>query len=64
MMQFTPEKDAVIPVSAGIPPVVKWTAIGGVIAIVIVVGIAIGTSNYHHIWPAPDTTKIQLNAAK
>lgn len=61
-MYTAPERDVVIPISAGIPPVVKWTALCGIAAIILIVGIAIGTSNYHHVWPAPDTTHIQLGS--
>jgi len=63
-MHNTVEENIVIPVSSGIPPVVKWTAIVGILMIFTVIAIAIGTSNYHHIWPATDTSHIQLNEQK
>lgn len=49
-----------VPVSAGIPPIVTWSAIIGVLVIFVIVGMCIYGSNYHHIWPASDTTKIKL----
>jgi len=49
-----------VPVSPGIPPIVKWAVIIGVVVIFFILGTAIGTSNYHHVWPSSDTTKIQL----
>jgi len=50
----------VIPVSAGIPPAVKWAALIGLLMIFAVISIAVGTSNYHHMWPTQDTTHIKL----
>ncbi len=49
-----------VPVSAGIPPVVRWCGIIGLIAIFAVVGIVIGASRYGHVWPAADSAHIKL----
>jgi len=52
--------DRGVPVSAGIPPIVKWAAIIGVLGIMVILGMTIFGSPYHHIWPSLDTTKIKL----
>jgi hypothetical protein len=54
------EENVVIPVSAGIPPVVRWTTFVCLLMIFAVIAIAVGTSNYHHMWPTLDTTRIKL----
>lgn len=49
-----------VPVSSGIPPIVTWSVLIGVGVVFLVIALAIGTSNYHHVWPYMDTTKIKL----
>ncbi|GAC1546936.1 MAG: hypothetical protein NVS2B17_30700 [Candidatus Velthaea sp.] len=49
-----------VPISSGIPPIVKWSAIIGVLMIFTILAMCIFGSSYHHIWPALDTTKIKL----
>jgi len=49
-----------VPVSAGIPPIVRWSAIIGVFAIILILSLVILASNYHHIWPSSDTVNIRL----
>ena len=50
-----------VPVSAGVPPIVRWSAIVGVILIFVFVGMVIASSNFHHIWPSSDTLRIKLD---
>jgi hypothetical protein len=49
-----------IPVSSGIPPIIRWSGIIGFVAIICVVGIVIATSHYGHVWPAADSAHIKL----
>ncbi len=59
---YDPKPHGGIPVSAGIPPLIRWSGIIGFVAIMIVVGIVIGASRYGHVWPAIDSTHIQLDS--
>ena len=49
-----------IPVSGGIPPIIRWLGIIGFVAILCVVGIVIGASRYGHVWPSSDSAHIKL----
>ena len=59
---YDPKPAHGIPVSAGIPPIIRWSGIAGLIAIFIVVGIVIAASRYGHVWPSMDATRIDLTA--
>jgi hypothetical protein len=59
---YDPKPAHGIPASAGIPPLIRWSGIVGLIAIIIVVGIVIGASRYGHVWPSMDATRIDLTA--
>jgi hypothetical protein len=61
---YDPKPAHGIPVSAGIPPLIRWSGIIGFVAIMIVVGIVIASSRYGHVWPAMDATHIQLGSGK
>jgi hypothetical protein len=50
-----------VPVSTGIPPIVRWAAFIGFIIILTILSFVIFASNYHHIWPASNTTHIKLD---
>jgi hypothetical protein len=60
---YDPKDHRGVPVSAGIPPIVRWSGIIGFIAILCVVGIVIGASRYGHVWPSGDSAHIKLNSA-
>jgi hypothetical protein len=49
-----------VPVSSGIPPIVIWAVAIGIVMIFGILGMTIFGSNFHHIWPAIDTTHIKL----
>jgi hypothetical protein len=49
-----------LPVSAGMPPLVRWAFFVGLIAIICVVGIVIGSTRYGHVWPSADSAHIKL----
>jgi len=49
-----------VPVSAGIPPIVVWAVVIGILMIFAILGMVIFGSNYHHVWPSVDSTHIKL----
>jgi hypothetical protein len=49
-----------VPVSSGIPPIVVWAVVIGILMIFSILGMTIFSSNFHHIWPSLDTTHIKL----
>ena len=51
-----------IPVSAGVPVLIRWLGIVGFIVIICVVGIVISGSRYGHVWPSPDSAHIKLSS--
>jgi hypothetical protein len=51
-----------IPVSAGVPPIIRWAGIIGFIAILCVVAIVISSSRYGHVWPSMDAGHIKLGS--
>lgn len=59
---YDPKDFRGVPVSAGIPPLVRWSGIIGFICILCVVGIVIGASRYGHVWPSNDSAHIKLTA--
>jgi hypothetical protein len=59
---YDPKPHHGIPVSAGIPPLIRWSGIIGFVAIIIVVGIVIGAARYAHVWPSTDSTHIKLSS--
>jgi len=52
-----------IPQSRGIPPVVQWFGVFGVILIIIMGAISIIGAGTNHYWPAEDTPKIVLSGS-
>ncbi len=49
-----------IPVSSGIPRMVRVAFVIGIIVIFIIVGMVIANSQSGHVWPAVDSAKIKL----
>jgi cytosine/uracil/thiamine/allantoin permease len=49
-----------IPVSAGIPPIVKISTLAGLLVVFLILGIVIWTASQGHVWPAEDSLKIKL----
>ena len=49
-----------VPISTGIPKLVLWTGVAGVILIFIVAGMVLAVSGYGHIWPSEDTMRLKL----
>jgi hypothetical protein len=62
MEMYDPKDTRGVPVSAGIPPIIRWSGLIGLVAIFVMVGIVIGASRYGHVWPSPDSARIKLTA--
>ena len=54
------EDERGVPISSGIPPLVLWAGIAGVILIFIIAGMVVGTSSNNHVWPAENATNLKL----
>ena len=51
-----------IPVSAGVPKVVRYAALVGLVVIIAIVGMVSSNSRYGHVWPSLDSQHISLPA--
>jgi hypothetical protein len=49
-----------VPVSGGIPPIVRVAFVIGVILIFTIGGMVVFASRYGHVWPSQDSTRIKL----
>ena len=49
-----------VPVSAGVPLLVRLSAIFGIIVILVIIGLVAGNSAFGHAWPSGSSTKIPL----
>lgn len=49
-----------IPVSSGVPPIVKLASFIGFCIIIAILSTVVWTSMQGHVWPAQDVTKIKL----
>jgi hypothetical protein len=54
------EDERGVPISSGIPPLVMWAGIAGVVLIFVIAGMVVGTSGNNHVWPAGNTLTIKL----
>lgn len=54
------EDERGVPISSGIPRLVIWAGIGGVILIFVVAGMVLSTSGQGHLWPWDKTQHIPL----
>ena len=50
-----------IPQSRGIPPVVRYLFLGGLMVIFFMGWVSVHWAHEFHVWPAADTPKIQLH---
>jgi hypothetical protein len=50
-----------VPVSTGIPPVVRVAVAIGIVMILTIVGAVVYGSTYHHVWPSINSTHIKLD---
>lgn len=54
------EDDRGVPISSGIPPVVVYAGIAGVLLIFVIAGMVLATSGANHVWPASASTNLKL----
>jgi ABC-type phosphate transport system auxiliary subunit len=54
------EDERGVPISSGIPRIVLWAGIAGVILIFVIAGLVLGTSGQGHLWPWDKTLQIKL----
>jgi len=54
------EDERGVPISSGVPRIVLWAGIAGVILIFIIAGLVLAVSGYGHMWPADNTTQLKL----
>ncbi|HEX3464799.1 MAG TPA: hypothetical protein VHS78_12200 [Candidatus Elarobacter sp.] len=54
------EDERGVPISSGIPRLVLYAGIAGVILIFIVAGCVLAVSGYGHIWPWSDAANLKL----
>jgi hypothetical protein len=50
-----------VPISQGIPTLVIWAGIIGVILIFAVAGMVLGSAGFGHLWPASNTLNLKLD---
>jgi ABC-type phosphate transport system auxiliary subunit len=54
------EDERGVPISSGVPRIVLWAGIAGVILIFIIAGLVLAVSGYGHIWPSENATQLKL----
>jgi hypothetical protein len=54
------EDERGVPISTGIPPLVLWSGICGVVLIFVIAGLVLSNSAAGHVWPADQSVNIKL----
>ncbi len=54
------EDERGVPISSGVPRIVLWAGIAGVILIFIIAGLVLAVSGYGHIWPSENAVNLKL----
>jgi ABC-type phosphate transport system auxiliary subunit len=54
------EDERGVPISSGVPRIVLWAGIAGVILIFIIAGLVLAVSGYGHLWPSDRTLNLKL----
>ena len=57
---YDPQDQRGVPISTGIPTIVVWAGIAGVVLIFVIAGMVVGSSGNNHVWPADSTLTIKL----
>jgi hypothetical protein len=57
---YDPKDTRGVPISGGIPSIVTWTGVAGIILIFIIAGLVLGSAGYGHVWPAENALNIKL----
>jgi hypothetical protein len=50
-----------VPISSGIPPLVVYAGIAGVVLIFVIAGMVLATAGSGHVWPATAALNIKLS---
>jgi ABC-type phosphate transport system auxiliary subunit len=50
-----------VPISSGIPPIVLYAGIAGVVLIFVIAGCVLAVSGYGHIWPSDNAVNLKLS---
>ncbi len=54
------EDERRVPLTSGIPSLVTWVGVAGVILIFVVAGMVLATAGANHIWPAEKSVDLKL----
>ena len=54
------EDERGVPISSGVPRIVVWAGIAGVILIFVIAGLVLAVSGYGHMWPSENTLNLKL----
>jgi len=57
---YDQEDERGVPISTGIPKLVTWSGIVGVVLIFVVAGMVLATAGVNHVWPASASTNLKL----
>jgi hypothetical protein len=55
-----PTDERGVPISSGIPPIVIYAGIAGVVLIFIVAGMVLSNAGFGHVWPAENSVDLKL----
>ena len=55
-----PTDDRGVPLTTGIPRIVTWAGVIGVVLIFVVAGMVLATADHGHMWPASSTLNLKL----
>ncbi len=54
------EDERGVPISSGVPPIVTYAGIAGVVLIFIIAALVLSVSGYGHMWPSANTLNLKL----
>jgi hypothetical protein len=57
---YDPLDDRGVPVSSGIPSLVVYSGIAGVILIFVIAALVLSQAGFGHVWPAEDSLHLKL----
>lgn len=57
---YDQEDERGVPITSGIPSLVTWTGIIGIIIVFAVAAMVLATAGYGHVWPASNSTNLKL----
>jgi hypothetical protein len=57
---YDPVDDRGVPVSSGIPSLVVWSGIAGVVLIFVIAALVLSQAGFGHVWPAENSLNLKL----